>query len=366
MRDGRRADTTLLFTVGTIVVFGLIVLSSASTVIGFQQYDDSAHFLKQQLLSALIGVLAFVIFFRTDYRTWKRFAFPFLVASIGLLIAVFIPGIGLELLGARRWVSVGPIFFQPAEIVKLTFLIYLAVWLEARLRKIHDRSYGLWPFLALLGTITMLIVLQPDVGTMSIIAIIALSSYYVAGAPYRDFTLIFGLAIAAFALLIKSAPYRASRFLVFLNPQLDPQGIGYHINQALLAIGSGGVFGVGLGHSRQKFNYLPEVAGDSIFAVVAEELGLIISLGLIALFVVFMVRGYSIARRAPDDFGRILAAGITSWFGFQALVNIGALSGILPLTGIPMPFVSYGGTALIMSFAALGILTNISKHAHPA
>ncbi|MBI5405216.1 MAG: putative lipid II flippase FtsW [Candidatus Kerfeldbacteria bacterium] len=363
MVDSRRPDSTLLLTVGGLVVFGLIVLSSASTVIGFQQYGDSTYFLKHQLVSALIGVLAFTFFYKIDYREWKRFAFPLLLVSIALLLAVFLPGIGLELLGARRWISVGPIFFQPAEIVKLTFLIYLAVWLEARQRKIHDRSYGLWPFLALLGTITFLVVKQPDVGTMSIIAIIALSSYFVAGAPLRDFALISGLAVAAFVLLIKTAPYRAARFFVFLNPELDPQGVGYHINQALLAIGSGGLFGVGLGHSRQKFNYLPEVAGDSIFAVIAEELGFIIALGLLALFVVFIIRGYRIARAAPDEFGRILAAGITSWFGFQALINMGALSGILPLTGIPLPFISYGGTALITSFSALGILANISRHA---
>lgn len=363
MVDSRRPDTTLLLTVGALVVFGLIVLSSASTVIGFQQYGDSTYFLKHQVVSVLIGVLAFTVFYKIDYRSWKRFAFPLLLVSVGLLVAVFMPGIGLELLGARRWISIGPIFFQPAEIVKLTFLIYLSVWLEARERKIHDRSFGLWPFLALLGTITLLVVKQPDVGTMSIIAIIALTSYFVAGAPLRDFALISGLAVAAFILLIKTAPYRAARFFVFLNPELDPQGVGYHINQALLAIGSGGIFGVGLGHSRQKFNYLPEVAGDSIFAVIAEELGFIIAVGVLTLFVVFMVRGYRIARNAPDEFGRILAAGITSWFGFQALINVGALSGILPLTGIPLPFISYGGTALITSFSALGILMNISRHA---
>lgn len=354
-------DPILLFALSAIVVFGLIMLSSASLVVGHQQYNDSGYFVKRQLVSVLIGLLVFAAAVRIDYRVWRRFAFVMLLASLAALLAVFLPGVGLEYQGARRWISLGPLFFQPSEIVKLTFLIYLAQWLEQRGRKIHDRAYGLWPFLAMLGAIIFLVSMQPDIGTMSVIMLIALASYFVAGAPWRDLGLIALLAAGAFAYLVKSAPYRASRFLVFLNPQLDPQGVGYHINQALLTIGSGGLFGVGFGHSVQKFNYLPEVAGDSIFAVIAEELGFVVVLGLLALFFLFLLRGYRIARHAPDEFGKILAAGITTWFGFQALINMAALSGVLPLTGIPLPFISYGGSALIASFAAVGILANISR-----
>lgn len=361
-RSLRSADGVLLLIVATLIVFGLIVLSSASTVVAHEQFGDSGYFLKRQLLSALLGIIAFTITFRIDYRTWRRFAFPLLVLSVGLLVAVFIPGLGRELLGARRWLVIGPLIFQPSELVKLLFLVYLARWLSDRRQKIHDRSYGLWPFLGLLGIITLLIVNQPDVGTMAIIGVIALSSYFVAGAPLRDFALIATAAVVGFFLIVKTAPYRAARFLVFLNPELDPQGKGYHINQALLAIGSGGVFGLGLGHSRQKFNYLPEAASDSIFAIIAEELGLIVVLGVLALFIVFMVRGYRIARHAPDEFSRVIAVGVTTWFGFQAMINIAALSGLLPLTGIPLPFISYGGTSLITSCAAIGILANISTH----
>lgn len=353
----------LLIILGIIVIFGLIALSSASTVIGHQQYNDSAYFLKQQLLSVLIGIIGFAIAYRIDYRVWKRYAFPLLVVSIVLLVAVFVPGIGVSLLGARRWIHIGPRLFQPAEIVKLLFLLYLAQWLSDRGKNIHNRATGLWPFLTVLGVITLLVMKQPDMGTMTIIFVIALSSYFVAGAPIRDFVLISGLAVGAFTLLLKTAPYRAARLMVFLNPQLDPQGIGYHVTQSVLAIASGGLFGLGLGHSRQKFNYLPEPAGDSIFAIIAEELGFIVVLLVIALFVVFIIRGYKIAKGAPDEFGKILAAGITTWFGFQAFINIAALSRLLPLTGIPLPFISYGGTALITSFAAVGILANISKHA---
>lgn len=362
MSRGRRPDTALLLIVGALVVFGLVALSSASTVISYEQYGRSSYLIQRQLLSVLIGILLFAVTFSIDYRTWRRYAFPFLLTSLVLLIAVFLPGIGRELLGARRWIDVGPIFFQPAEVVKLTFLLYLAAWLEQRTRRLHERNYGLWPFLVLLGTMTILLVSQPDVGTLAIIASTAIAVYIVAGAPLRDFGFMAVLGAAAFWLIIQSGSYRANRLLVFLNPQLDPQGIGYHINQALLAIGSGGLFGVGLGHSRQKFNYLPEVAGDSIFAVIAEELGLIVVLGLLALFVFFAIRGFRIARRAPDEFGRILAAGVTSWFIFQALINIGALTGVLPLTGVPLPFISYGGSAMIMSLGAIGILANISRH----
>lgn len=362
-RTARQLDTTLLLIVVAILAFGLIALSSASTVVAYQAYGDSTYFLKRQLLSVLIGLLVFSVTVRVDYRQWRIVAFPLLVLSIGLLVAVFVPGLGRELLGARRWIQLGPLFFQPAELVKLMFLIYLAVWLSERGHRIRDRAYGLWPFLAILSTITLLIISQPDIGTMAIIVLIALSSYFVAGAPVRDLVMIGGFAVAAFTLLIKTAPYRTARFLVFLNPQLDPQGIGYHINQALLAIGSGGLFGLGLGHSRQKFDYLPEAASDSIFAIVAEELGFIVVIGLLALFAAFVVRGYRVARQAPDEFGRILATGITTWFGFQAFINIGALTGILPLTGIPLPFVSYGGTALITSCAAIGVLVNISRYA---
>lgn len=363
MTSVRHVDSLVLLVVLALVIIGLIALASASAVIGYQQYGDSAYFLKRQFLSVLIGVLLFAVTYRIDYRLWRKFAFPFLIVSIVVLVAVFIPGIGLKLLGAQRWITIGPLTFQPAEVVKLTFLVYLARWLENRGRVIHDRAYGFWPFLMLVGAIVVLIMKQPDVGTMAIIGIIALSSYWVAGAPFKDIALILLVAAGFVSFVIQTASYRVDRFLVFLNPQLDPQGIGYHINQALLAIGSGGLFGLGLGHSRQKFNYLPEAQGDSIFAVIAEELGFFIVLVLLALFATFMVRGYRIARRAPDDFGKVLAAGITTWLGFQALINIAALSGIIPLTGIPLPFISYGGTAIMSSFAAVGILVNISRSA---
>jgi cell division protein FtsW len=299
------------------------------------------------------------ICYRIDYHTWKRLAMPLLIASIIGLLLVFVPGIGREVLGARRWIDLG-IAFQPTEIVKLAFLFYLASWLERRQSGFHDARTSLLPFVSVLGLITFLVMAQPDLGTMTVIGMIGIAMYFIGGAPIQHFVWIGASSVALFALLVKIAPYRAARFTVFLNPELDPQGIGYHINQALLAIGSGGLFGVGLGHSRQKFNYLPEASTDSIFAIMAEELGFLVILFFLAAFLAFVFRGFRIAREAPDMFGRLLAAGITSWFAFQAFINIGALTGVLPLTGIPLPFVSYGGTALVVALAASGILLNIS------
>lgn len=362
MKNSHEPDYLLLVIVAVIVVFGLIALSSASNVIGHQQYNDSLFFLKKQFASVLVGILCFAVVYRIDYRVLKRLAFPMLLASIALLIAVYIPGIGVKLLGAQRWLQLGPIRFQPSEFVKLFFLIYLAQWLSDRGKDIYNRASGLWPFLVVLGIITVLIVQQPDIGTMTVIAIMSLASYFVAGAPMRDFAVISVLAVVGFSALIQLKPHAVARISVFINPQLDPQGIGYHIYQSVLTIASGGLLGLGLGHSRQKFSYLPEPAGDSIFAIISEELGFLFGVALIGLFVWLLVRGMRIARYAADDFGRILATGITAWFGFQALINIGALMRVFPLTGIPLPFVSYGGTAMLASFIALGILANISRY----
>ncbi len=361
-RGEKQPDYFLITIVAIIVIFGLVMLSSASSVEGYQKFDDPNHFIKNQLFSFIIGIFAFVFMTRFDYRNLKKFALLIIIITIFLLISVFLPGLGTDLLGAKRWVTIGPIFFQPSEIVKLTFLIYLATWLEKRGDDIKDSSAGLAPFVIILVGVLGLIMLQPDLGTMTVMGVIAMSCYLVAGAPVLHLAGIGLGAAGTITLLVKLAPYRVERFMVFLNPELDPQGIGYHINQAFLAIGSGGLLGLGLGHSRQKFNYLPQASSDSIFAVIAEELGFIFAVMLIVLFLIFMFRGFKIAKGAPDKFGKIMATGITSWFIFQALMNIGAMTGILPLTGIPLPFISQGGSALVVSLAAVGILVNISKY----
>lgn len=364
-RVGHSASPRLLIILALLLIFGLIMLSSASSVISFQNFDDPYYYLKRQLLNGvLIGGILFFALSRIDYTYWRKAAFPLMVGSVVLLLLVFVPGIGIELLGAKRWISVGGIFFQPSEIVKLTFLIYLAAWLETRGHQVKEMSAGLTSFLVMLGALVAIIaVAQKDLGTTIVLTVIALSVYFVAGAPWKHMGIIAGVGAIMLTILIKLFPFRAERLTVFLNPELDPQGIGYHINQALLAIGSGGMFGLGLGHSRQKFNYLPEAATDSIFAVIAEELGFFFSAMLIVLFLAFVLEGLRIARNSPDPFGKYLAVGITSWIGFQALINISAMLSLVPLTGIPLPFISYGSSSLITTMAAVGILAAVSKQA---
>ncbi|MBI2411291.1 MAG: putative lipid II flippase FtsW [Candidatus Kerfeldbacteria bacterium] len=358
-------DSQLLIIVGVLLVFGLIMLSSASSIQGHLDKNDSAYYLKHQIIYGLfLGGIAFYVMSKIDYHYWRKNAFPLAVFSLVLLFAVFIPGIGRELLGAKRWIHVGGFFFQPSEVVKLSFLIYLSAWLEKRGKDVEHISYGLLSFLSMLGFLVLLIAIaQKDLGTTMVIAVISIVVYFVAGAPWKHLGYIFLGGIASFFALVKIAPYRADRITVFLNPELDPQGIGYHINQALLAIGSGGFFGLGLGHSRQKYNYLPEAATDSIFAVIAEELGFIFAVMLIILFLAFIFQALRIAKNAPDQFGRLLSVGIATWIGFQAFVNIGAMLSVFPLTGIPLPFISYGSSSLIMIMGATGLLANISRSA---
>ncbi len=340
------------------------MLLSASSPSGYAQFGDSYYFVKHQVIFGLIpGLGALFAFANVPYAFWRRHAWNLLIISIILLILVFIPGLSAGIGTARSWISVGGVFsVQPSEIVKLTFLFYLCAWLAARDRhSVRDVHSGFLPFMLALGTIMFLMILQPDVGTMAVIAAMSLVVYFVAGAPLGY---VLGLVVAGFGalgLLISLAPYRVARFTTFLHPELDPQGIGYHINQALLAIGSGGLFGLGYGHSRQKFQYLPEVAGDSIFAVIGEEMGLIVSVLTIGLLVLFLWRVLKIAQAAPDAFAKYVVVGIAAWITIQAFVNIASMVALMPMTGIPLPFVSYGGTSLAVSLAAVGVVLSISK-----
>ncbi|MBI5038077.1 MAG: putative lipid II flippase FtsW [Candidatus Kerfeldbacteria bacterium] len=357
-----KPDYRIIAIVGVIVLYGLVMLASASSVLSFEKFGDSNYLLKHQLLyGVLIGTVGLIVMAKIDYHVWRKFAFPLMAVTVILLLGVLIPGIGFEYGGARRWIQLGPIIFQPSEMLKLAFILYLATLFEKNKEGIKEAGYGLIPFIIIAGSVVFLIMLQPDMGTMVTIALIGFLIFYVAGAPLKHLAILVASAVSLFFVLIKLAPYRAARFTVFLNPALDPQGIGYHINQALLAIGSGGLFGLGLGHSRQKYLYLPEVTGDSIFAIVAEEMGLFMSVALILLFIWFMKRGLLIAKKAPDTFGKLVATGIVIWIVMQAFINIAAMVTLVPLTGIPLPFISYGSSALVTSLVAIGILINISK-----
>ncbi|OGL62907.1 cell division protein FtsW [Candidatus Uhrbacteria bacterium RIFCSPHIGHO2_02_FULL_47_44] len=364
-RERGTMDYGLIGIVSVMILFGLIMLLSASSPNAYKQFGDSYYFLKHQVIFGLIPGMAGLLFFsRIPYTFWKKHAWNLLLVSIGLLLLVFIPGFSAGFGTSHSWISIGGFFsIQPSEIVKLTFLFYLAGWLGARdERGVRDINTGLVPFLAVLGIIAILMILQPDTGSMTIIAAMSLVVYFVAGAPVKYVAGLIAAGLAGIWFLITITPYRAARFTTFLHPELDPQGIGYHINQALLALGSGGFFGLGYGHSRQKFQYLPEVAGDSVFAVIGEEMGFVISLFVIGLFLVLFWRLMEIAKRAPDKFSKYVCVGVAAWIVIQAFENIASMAALMPITGVPLPFISYGGTSLAILMCAIGVVLNISKH----
>lgn len=361
----RQPDYILLVTVSILVVFGLIMISSASIALSQERFHESYYYLKSQVFRGVLPglALALVVYF-IPYQFWRKLALPLLIVSIAGLVLVFLPGIGLELGGAKRWLSFASITFQPSEILKLPLIIYLAAWLANKGEEIKRFSTGLVPFVLLVGVVCFLILLEPDLGTAGVIGLTSLLIFTLAGAKMAHVLLIlFGTAASGLLFIkLNVFPHATSRVLILLHPELDPKGIGYQINQALLALGSGGFFGLGLGQSLQKFRYLPQPASDSIAAVIGEELGFFGLLCLLLLFVMFAFRGFKIARQAPDNFGRLLAGGITGWIIFQMLINITAVSGLIPLTGITLPFISLGGSSLAITLVSMGILLNISKY----
>mgnify|MGYP000732669551 CR=1 FL=1 len=343
-------------------VLGLAVLMSATGPVAFQRYGDSLFFVKRQLLQGILpGTTLFLLFALIDYRLWKRLAFPAFVVSIILLLLPYIPGIGVEVGGSHSWAAFGPLRFQPSEVVKLTFLVYIAAWFASRTPERMRDWHELVPFVGSLALVCAMLIGQPDTGTTAVIAGTSLFLYVFSGAPMVWFLLMSGIGAATVFLLIKISPYRAARFMTFLHPELDPQGIGYHINQAILAVGSGGFLGLGFGKSRQKYLYLPEVEADSIFAVMAEELGFFLTMVVMALFVALVWRCFVIAKRTPDRFGSMLAAGFGCWIGIQAWMNIASMIGLMPITGVTLPFISHGGTSLTILLAGAGLVAGISR-----
>lgn len=364
-KGNHEPDYTFIVIIIVILVLGLAFLSSASSVISYDKYGDAYSIFKQQLYKGVIfGLIGFLVFSRIHYQSLKKIALPFMVISLVLMVLVLIPGVGVELLGGKRWLTIPGIntLFQPSEILKLSLIIYLAAWFEARQKQIRDFSQMFIPFLLLLVIVAGMVMLQPDMGTTLIIMAICVSIYFFAGGNIGMITGLGVVGSGIFWFLIKNSTYRAQRLTIFLDPELDPLGIGYHIRQTFLAIGSGGIFGRGFGHSRQKYNFLPEVDSDSIFAVIAEELGFIFTVLFLGLFFYFFYRGIQIARRAPDMFARLLVAGIMSWIIWQMVLNVMAMVGLVPLTGIPLPFISRGATSLVILMVAMGIVVNVSRY----
>ncbi len=359
----KKPDKVILAVVFLLLLFGLMMISSAGVVISKYRFDDSYYFFKHQLFFGIIpGLILLFVIQKIHYKFWQKFSvFLFGIALI-LLVLVFFPNIGANLQGASRWIDLGPVSFQPTEMMKLALIIYLASWMQGKGEKLKSLHDGFLPFAVIFGLVAILIIMQPDVGTLGAISIIALSMLFVAGVPWKFIASFVASGLILLFILIQLAPYRMDRIIAFMNPEVDPHGIGYQINQAFIAIGSGGFWGLGVGQSRQKFNYLPEPIGDSIFAIVGEELGFFGAGVLIVLFILFAMRGLKIARNAPDKFASLVAVGISSWIIFQAFINIMAIVGLIPLTGITLPFVSYGSTSLIFIMIGVGILLNISKH----
>ncbi|PIR57396.1 MAG: putative lipid II flippase FtsW [Parcubacteria group bacterium CG10_big_fil_rev_8_21_14_0_10_41_35] len=355
-------DKPLFIISGIILIFGLIMLYSASVAVGLEWWDDSLFYVKRQLIALIIGAIAGYVAYKIDYHAWEQWSLILLLGSFVLLILVLIPGFAVSGQGAQRWLNLGFFAFQPSELVKLTLILYMSAWLSERGPHIvGSLKGGFVPFVSVLAVLAILIILEPDLGTLIIICAIGMVMYFLGGARLSHVLALIIAGSAGLIFAIKAAPYRMARFTVFINPSLDPQGAGYHIKQALLAVGSGGFTGLGLGHSRQKFLYLPEVVGDSLFAVIAEEMGFVFSVGLVCLFLWFFWRSIKISQRADDSFGRLVAIGIGIWICTQAFVNIGAMLSILPLTGLTLPLMSYGRSSLIITMASIGILLNVSK-----
>ncbi len=359
---GRSHPAVLLtFTVGALLLLGLIMILSASSVTSFATYGSSFAFFNKQLLWAAVGIVAFVAFARLDYHRLFGAGYLLYVLATILLIAVLIPGIGIMVGGSSRWLGVGPLSFQPSELTKLALVLFAAdVFSRKEERALEDLPHTLLPLVPALGFLTLLVMLQPDMGTTIVLGAIGFGMLFMAGAPLRYLIPIGLLGTVSAAIAALAAPYRRARVLAFLDPWADPLYTGYHTIQSLIALGSGGWFGVGLGASRQKWSYIPNAHTDFIYAILGEEMGLLGTLTVLGMFSFIAFLGVKIARRAPDRFGMLIAAGVTVWISFQAIVNIGAVTAALPVTGVPLPFVSFGGSSLVIGLAAMGILTNIA------
>lgn len=350
----RSIDVTLLAVTFVLIIFGLIMVYDSSVISALRNFKDGYYYIRQQSIWVILGLLSMFFFTYFDYKKFKKIALPILIFSLILLLAVFIPGLGISGGGAHRWLKLGPLTLQPAEIIKLSGVLFLA--------SIFEKKARFLPFVTVVGFISFITaVLQKDLGSTSVFVLTSGILYFVSGGIIWHFLAILPVSLIGLLLLITTSGYRSKRILAFLDPFSDPQGFTYHISQVLIALGSGGLFGLGLAHSRQKFEYIPEVSTDSIFGIVGEELGFIGAFFLILLFGLLIYRGFKIAASTFDNFGKILAVGLTSWLGIQVIINLSSMTALLPLTGVPLPFISYGGSALVANLTAVGILLNISK-----
>ena len=361
LKGGHEPDRTFMITIGILVVFGLMMLSSASAVVSYAEFGSSYYYFTHQLIGLFVGIFAFWFLSKVDYHVWRKYAIFFLLASIGVLTLVFIPGLSAEHGTSQSWITLGGFSLQPSELVKVFFLIYLAAWLERRGGYLEKVGEGIGPFLIILGIIALLMLLQPDLGTLFIIAASSLMVYFVGGGKIFHLVVLSIFGILIFTLLLNLYSYQMDRVQCWQDPQMGHREECYQVNQSMIAVGSGGLLGKGIGQSKQKYMYLPEVISDSIFAVIAEEIGFIFSSLVIFLYILLFYRGVAIAKKAPDIFGKLLTFGVVSWMMIQVILNIGGMINLIPMTGVPLPLVSYGGSAMVATLAGLGIVVNISK-----
>lgn len=351
-----------LFTVSVILIcIGTVMIYSASSIYAWEKYKDGFFFLKRHASFLFIGALLTFFVMGTDYRKLRNIAKPLLIFSLLLLVLVLVPGIGREVSGARRWFRIRFLSFQPSELANLAMIIYLADFIARKGNMIKDLLRGFLPPLCVLGICALLILMQPDLGSTMAIGIVVFIMLFVAGVKASYLLSIVLVSIPALYLLIFSVPYRRMRILAFLNPWSDPKGSGFQIIQSQIALGSGGLFGLGLGHSKQKLFYLPAAHTDFIFSIIGEELGFLGTFAVVMLFIIFIQQGLKIMKNAPEKFGYFLALGLVLMLSLKAIINIGVSCGLLPTKGLPLPFISYGGSSLIFDLTSIGILMNIAR-----
>ena len=357
----RNIRISIFTTTVILICIGIVMIYSASSIYAWERYKDSFFFLKRHLSFLFIGVFLTFLFMSVDYRKLKRSARPLLILSILLLVLVLIPGIGREIAGARRWFRFKLISFQPSELANIAIIIYIADFIFRKDNYIRTFLHGFLPPMLILGLTALLILMQPDLGTALALGIVVFIMLFMAGVRLSYLLSVILASLPLFYILIFSVPYRRMRIMAFLNPWLDPKGSGFQIIQSQIALGSGGIFGVGLGQSRQKLFYLPAAHTDFIFSIIGEELGLLGTIGIILLFMIFIKQGLKIIKNSQDTFGYFLALGLVLMISFKAVINIGVSCGLLPTKGLPLPFISYGGSSFVFDMISVGILMNIAR-----
>ena len=363
--SSQRGDRTIMILAFILIAVGIGMIYSASAVMAQKRFGDSAYFLKRQLLWLAVGLVFLLIFARTDLKTLRSLGVPLLLIGLVALVAVLLPMIGVTVKGARRWLKLGLLTIQPAELVKVAILLYLAHYLAKKGERIEDFRWGFVPPLLVIGLVLTLIVVEPDLGTAAVIALVTLGLLFVGGARLGHLSMIGLAALPVLHLLIAGVSYRRQRMLSFMDPWSDPEGSGFQVIQSFLALGGGGAFGVGLGEGHQKLFFLPEPHTDFVLSMLGEELGFLGTSIVILLLALFVAKGFMIALAAEDPFGRYLAFGVSFLVAFHTLINVGMISGLLPTKGLPLPFLSYGGSSLVVNMIGTGMLISVSRDRPP-